>query len=209
MTEEQKQTIEVFNRTAKRYSETIARLDNYNHTYDYLAARIMNDSTVLELACGPAHISAYIAARKKINVIGFDLSEEMLKIARRTVPGGRFIMQSIIDFNLEEKADIIINGFGLPYLDSSEVKHCITRSAEALKTGGLIYVSFMNGDKKLFETPSFSDDSSILIHYHDMNTIENELTHAGIVIDKRWELDYFESDGSITKDVVIIGEKSV
>lgn len=205
---EQMQTIETFNKSAMQYETTIAQLQNYNQTYDFLTERLNDEQTVLDLACGPANISKYLLKEKKLNIIGYDLSDEMLRIAKMNIPNGRFINTSIINFNTEEKVDIVLNGFGLPYLNEDQALSCLNDTYEVLKDNGLLYLSFMNGNTCKIETPSFSPADKILIHYHQKEIIIQNLKHIGFKILKNWEIDYKETDGSITKDIILIAIKS-
>jgi len=116
----QLQTIETFNASAARYERSIAQLLNYNHTYDFLIDELCDDQRVLDLACGPANISRYLLKKKKLHITGIDLSDEMLSIARKNIPDGTFLKQSILDFDISGKADLVLNGFGLPYLNMDQ-----------------------------------------------------------------------------------------
>ena len=207
MTPDQLSTIETYDRAAKRYDETIAKLPNYDESYEYLAQTLADGDRVLELACGTAQISEYISKRKQISVTGFDLSEEMLAIARKRIPDGTFESRSIIDFSVNEKFDAVISGFGIPYLDDAQTVQCLTRAHAALRDGGLLYLSFMHGDSSGTETPSFCPDGSIYVYYHRESFIRGELERIGFDIIRQWEIPYSEPDGSITKDIVMAGKK--
>jgi len=205
---EQKQTIETFNKSAMQYETTIAQLQNYNQTYDFLIEKLNDGQTVLDLACGPANVSKYLLKEKKLNIIGYDLSDEMLRIAKINIPDGKFLNTSIINFNTEEKVELVLNGFGLPYLDKDQAISCLSKTYEVLKDDGLLYLSFMDGNICKLETPSFSATDKILIHYHQKDIIVKKLKNIGFNILKDWEINYKETDGSITKDIILIAIKS-
>jgi len=204
---QQLDTIEVYDRSAARFQATIAKLENYNETYDCLLSCLRDGDSVLDLACGPGNISRYLATRKRLRVTGFDLSAGMLAIARETVPGGSFHQRSIIDFNLAETYDTVINGFGLPYLDDRQAVQSLRSSAAALSPRGTLYLSFMEGDGCRLETPSFNHDVRLLVHYHRQATVIRTLEALGLAVMRKWELDYLEEDGSVTKDVIIIAQR--
>ena len=204
---QQLDTIEVYDRSAARFQATIAKLKNYNETYDSLLSCLRDGDAILDLACGPGNISRYLATRKRLRVTGFDLSAGMLAIARETVPGGSFHQRSIIDFSLAETYDAVINGFGLPYLDDRQAVQSLRSSAAALSPRGALYLSFMDGDGCRLETPSFNHDVRLLVHYHRRATVIRTLGALGLAVMKEWELDYLEEDGSVTKDVVIIAQR--
>jgi predicted TPR repeat methyltransferase len=203
----QKVTIESYNNSAKEFTEKIASLNNYQDTYDYLLNTLKENDYILDLACGPAQINKYIKEKINVNITGIDLSDEMLKIARKNILDGNFINSSIITFKNNMKYDLVINGFGIPYLNSEQVIECINNSVLMLKIHGHIYISFMEGNKEGFETTSFGGKNKFYLYYHKKENIINLLEQSGIKIKKIYELDYKEMDGKITNDIVLIGEK--
>jgi len=208
MKQEQILTIETFNISADRYEATIAQLQNYNQTYDFLLGLILPKQTVLDLACGPANISKYLIERKELNIIGYDLSEEMLKIAACNIPDGKFFNSSILNLSIQYKVEVVVIGFGLPYLDENQAMTCLSKTYEVLEDNGILYLSFMEGNSSKLEIPSFCPNGKILIHYHNKEFIMRSLIDIGFKIAKEWEIDYKEADGSITKDIILIAVKS-
>jgi SAM-dependent methyltransferase len=208
MNENQKSTIQAYNESAERFSNTIGKLANYDHTYDFIFSLIQENARVLDLACGPANISAYLLKKKKLAITGFDLSEKMLAIAQENIPDGIFKQQSIIEFRVNELFDLVILGFGLPYLNPTQAASCLRHVYDAIKPGGIFYLSFMDGDKEGFESTSFSPDKQFYLFYHRTESIMKLLEELGFFIIKTWALDYREPNGSITTDSIIVCRKS-
>ncbi|MDR0306236.1 MAG: class I SAM-dependent methyltransferase [Chitinispirillales bacterium] len=204
----QENTIKSYDISAKEFIEKIALLNNYNNTYDYLIKILKENDNILDLACGPAQISKYIKDRINVNITGVDLSNEMLKIANKNIPDGVFTNESIITYNSKINYNLIIIGFGIPYLNKEQTIKCIQNSITMLKNNGHIYISFMDGNKEGFEKTSFGKDNEFYIYYHKKEEIENILENNGIKIKKKYELKYNEMDGKITKDIILIGEKT-
>ncbi len=207
MTDLQLKTIESYNKTAQNYELTIAQLSNYDHTYDYLADLLNNGNLVLDLACGSAKISRYIAAKKNLQVTGVDLSDEMLEIARMKLPDGIFYKSSIIDFQKEEKYHAVIIGFGLPYLNQEQTVQCLQNAIKLIHDHKYLYISFMQGTGHRVEKTSFGGDNEFLLYYHDAELIKKTLKNTKASIIKEYEIPYTEADGSITKDIIIIAQK--
>lgn len=65
----------------------------------------------------------------------------------------------------------------------------------------------MDGNSEGFEKTSFGGEESYYIYYHKKEDIKNVLMNNGIKTEKEFILDYKESDGRITKDVIFIGKK--
>ena len=206
MNKNQIETIESYNQSSKDFMDKIGSLKNYNETYDYLINLLNENDNVLDLACGPAQISRYLLDRININITGVDLSVEMLKIAKNNIPNGIFINYSIVTFKPDISYNLIILGFGIPYLDKNQTIQCIKNSASMLIDNGYIYISFMDGDNEGFEETSFGGKNKFYIYYHKKENIKNILEDNGIEIIKEYAIDYNEKDGRITKDIILIGK---
>lgn len=63
------------------------------------------NSDVLELGCGTAE--NLLPFSKNYNIAGIDISEGMLKIAKKKIPAGKFYRGDISGFNLDKKFDFI------------------------------------------------------------------------------------------------------
>ena len=151
MDNKQLSTIKSYDNTASEFMKKIGSLNNYNETYDFIIKLLNKGDDVLDLACGPAQISKYINDKIKINITGVDLSNEMLKIAKNNIPNGNFIQNSIIDFKNNLEYNLIIIGFGIPFLNKDQTEECIKNSITMLKNNGYFYISFMEGNKQGFQ----------------------------------------------------------
>ena len=67
----------------------------------------------------------------------------------------------------------------------------------------------MDGDKEGFEQTSFGGNNQFYIYYHRKEDIKNILIKNEIEIKKEYVIDYNEPDGTVTKDIIIIGGKQL
>jgi len=208
MRKELKNTIISYNIAALDYENTIAKLDNYNETYNYFCKSIKPNDTILDLACGPANISCNIINQlPNVQITGIDLSEKMIEVAKQKIPSGNFFVNDIIHFKSDKPFDAIILGFALPYLNKIEIEELFKNINHNIVHNGKLYLSFMAGSKEGFEVPSFNQTVELYIYYHEKTEIQSILDRNQFIIQKEWELDYIEIDGSITKDIVLIAQK--
>lgn len=207
------ENINAYDKSAKAFDEKIGTLSNYDEAYDFLLTHLETNDEVLDLACGPGNIGRYLVNKiPSLSITGIDLAPAMLEVAKQNVPSGNFICSNITDFIIPtsttdksaKQYDVVINGFGLPYLSGEEVVKSFKQSAMHLKKGGIFYISFMEGDKVQKEHPSFNPEITLTVTYHPQKKIESILEDTGFSIIKKYNLDYKESDGSITTDVVLI-----
>jgi ubiquinone/menaquinone biosynthesis C-methylase UbiE len=205
----QMDTIKSYNNTANNFNDKIGSLKNYHNTYEFIVKLLKDNDNILDLACGPAQISKYIKNRINVNITGVDLSEEMIIIANKNIPDGKFIKDSIITFRENMEFDLIIIGFGIPYLNENQIIECIKNCEIMLKKKSNIYISFMEGYREGYEKTSVGGENKFYVYYHKKEKIIGILKENGIKIIMEYELDYKEMDGRITKDVILIGEKLV
>lgn len=200
----QQSTIAAFGHAAEKYAATIGSLANYNTTYDALLQLLPAESQVLDLACGPGNVARYLLERKSLRITGFDLAEPMLEIAQSQVPNAHFEKRSMLELAGTGPFDAIVCAFGLPFLDRSQRPAFYAQVASALQRGGLLYISFMEGDHAGFERTHFSPDHEIYFHYHRKAEVVQELHALQFDLLQEWSLDFMLGNGSKLEDNVLI-----
>jgi SAM-dependent methyltransferase len=69
---------------------------------DLFASFARPKGTVLDLGCGPGHVSKYLAARG-LRMHGIDIAPEMIGLARTRVPEATFAVGDLLDLQLEDE----------------------------------------------------------------------------------------------------------
>ena len=201
-------TIIAYDKIAGIYAYKFMNFEIYIKRIKEFIKFLDSEDNILDLGCGPGNAGKQLTlSGKDISVTGIDLSEEMIKIAKLNVPDATFYCQDIrtINFN-EESFDAIILSFCIVHLSDDEMVELIEKVSGYLKENGKLYLSFLEGRKKGFETTSFSKEA---IFFNDYLTEEVELIldNNGIEILKITKQDYPEPDGIFTTDVFIFAEK--
>ena len=200
----------IYEKYSSRFFDKIASLSNYSKTYDRLLEYLKVNSSILDLACGPGNISKYLKDKyADLSITGIDFLERMLDLARKNIPDGKFIIGDISTLELDEKFDVVIFGFGLPYLNIDEFENLLYRIKESLVDNGFFYLSFMDGDRSGFEKTSFTGSELLYTYFHPEKSVRELLLNCGFIILDEFVLDYEESDGSVTKDIVYISRRSI
>jgi len=202
------QNIKAYNKNASRFASRFAEFSPYLNSMDDFIKLLKHDCSCLDLACGPGNFSARIASRLEgSKITGVDISSSMINLAKSAVPTGDFRCMNILEVQFDDaQFDAVLLSFCIVHLNNDEAATAIKNSARFLKSGGLLYISFMEGKTDGFEKTSFSDDE-IYFHYHNEKDIIKLMNENGLRVVKRFSQDYPESDGSITKDVFIFGGK--
>ena len=119
------------------------------------------------------------------------------------------LVPNIID-EINEKFDVIICGFCMPYLSKIECSKLIQDSANLLNPDGLFYMSTMDGEYENsgLETTSFSGEGSMFITYHQSFFLKEQLNKFGFEVLDLIRKKYLEADGVSLTDMIFIARKN-
>jgi ubiquinone/menaquinone biosynthesis C-methylase UbiE len=85
--DKQLHTVNIYNQYVKEYIAKFMNFDLYNDTFDYFLKLLPRESNILELGCGPGNVVKYFSTRRRdLNILGVDLSLEMIKQAEKINP---------------------------------------------------------------------------------------------------------------------------
>jgi ubiquinone/menaquinone biosynthesis C-methylase UbiE len=138
--------------------------NNPNNPRNILLSKIKNmDSKLLEIAVGTAKNSILIAKQNpKIDIIGIDLSEEMLEIARSKIRKEHIENIELIKMNGTDMAfrnetfDFIIVSLLLHEIPENVSNIILHECIKVLKNNGKLYVIEWGEPKKIFQKIIFS-----------------------------------------------------
>jgi len=201
-------TIIAYDKIAGIYAYKFMNFELYTKRIKEFIEFLNVKDNILDLGCGPGNVGKQLTlCGKDISVTGIDLSEQMIKLAKQNVPNATFHCQDIrtIDFR-EESFDAIILSFCIVHLSDDEMVNLIENVSRYLKKNGKLYLSFLEGSKKGFETTSFSKEAIFFNHYLT-EEVELILEDNGFDIFNVIKQDYPEPDGTLTTDVFIFAKK--
>ena len=97
-----------------RYKNFSKVYDIFSTNYDWclgfieevIRDYVIDPKSILELACGTGNILHHFTGRYE--VAGLDISTSMLEQARKKLPDVPFFQNDMVDFNLENKYDVIL-----------------------------------------------------------------------------------------------------
>ena len=121
--------------------------------YEILKQEGLKPRTAVDLACGTGSVTA-ILARKGLQVIGVDMSEEMLTVASQKAgdihPAPWFICQCLQELRLPRAVDMAVCALdSLDYITNpADCKEAIRRTYKYLNPGG-IFIFDVNTPEKL------------------------------------------------------------
>ena len=104
---------------------------------DTFVALLPPGRSILDLGCGPGITANRLAAR--FDVLGIDISERQIALARQAVPHGRFLVADMtsVDLPAQEFAGVVAL-FSLIHLPLSDLAPTLARIAAWLRPGGVL-----------------------------------------------------------------------
>jgi SAM-dependent methyltransferase len=139
-------TVEFYDRYVAAYFQEWKNNDLLLPLLRLLVARSGAEHRVLDLGCGPG-----VESRRLVdlgaNVVGVDLSEPSLEIARGHVPEATFIRMDAMDLTFPtESFDAILESAVLFHFTDEEQTRILTRLRQILRSGGVLLSIYMTGD---------------------------------------------------------------
>ena len=203
------ETFETWDKVAKLYEDKFMDLDLYNDTYDVFCDLLSKkNSTVLEIGCGPGNITRYLLAKRPdLEILGTDISPNMIELAKRNCPTAKFeLADSRKIETITSRFDGIVCGFCLPYLSELDVEKFVFDCKNLLNENGVIYLSFVEGEKEKSGYQQGSSGDRTYFYYHNLEHLTRllDLNHFGNlnVIRKRYE----KNDKTEEVHTIIIAE---
>ena len=203
-------TVATFNRLADRYAEKYFHLGTYDRFLARFANRIeLYGASVLDVACGPGTVSAYLAkVRPDLQLVGIDLAEGMVKQAKLRVPSAKFWVKDCRYIGeLQQVFDAAVFAFGLSYLRDDDAAQFFTSLNAILADSALLYLATITGDpsRSGFETSSRGD--SIYLEYRSVSDIVSMVERAGYKVDFMEVIASPANASKPTQDLILIAQR--
>lgn len=112
--------------------------------FNYFCELLPKEGYILDLGSGTGLPYSKLLIEKGFNVLGIDLSSEMIKIAQKNVPEANFKDMSMTDLNYNEEFDGIFSSYSLLHLNPQLFKETAKRIVQSLKKGAFFYLC-LNG----------------------------------------------------------------
>jgi cyclopropane fatty-acyl-phospholipid synthase-like methyltransferase len=135
-----------YDRIAARYAETRDQASSVPYL-EKLEGRLAADSLILDLGCG----AGLPVDRRLINhghrVIGVDISDAMLTLARRNVPEASYRLRDMATLKQDEySVDAVVSFFAMFHIDRRYHRDLLCGIRSYLQEGGLILVTTGRSD---------------------------------------------------------------
>lgn len=140
MDESKRRTIQTYQDKATElaaYFDTVGlREPDIARAFSFISSK---NPRVVEIGCGNGRDAAIILKYTK-NYLGFDISEGMIKLARKSNPSGSFIVADVENYDFEKNIDIVFTFASLLHSPRESVKTIFERIYSALNPGGIVAI---------------------------------------------------------------------
>ena len=210
MTDRTAQAIAVFDSNAQLYQDKFMDVTLYSESLDVFCNALKKpNAAILELACGPGNVTHYLLSnRPDFEIIGTDLSINMLELAKENNPSASFQLMDCRDLHrIKDRYDGIVAGFCLPYLSQEEAKKLIHDASKILNANGALYISTMEDDYGRSGLQTGSNGSQVFMHYHQADYLTKFCIDEGFRILHMSRKEYIDHAGRPVKDLLLVAVK--
>ena len=136
-----------FDAIGERYDDVFPHKSGQIIATQWMIDRLASGARVLDLGCGSGVPTAGMLAESGIEVVGIDVSTEMLALARRNVPTGRFVAMDVMELDDSlGRFDGACAFFSLLMLRRADIPVVLRRVRSVLQPGGLVTIGMVEGD---------------------------------------------------------------
>lgn len=202
-------SVKTYDYCAGVYEERFMDITSYKDEVDKFCRHLLSfRSRILDLGCGPGNYSKYLSDNGFRNITGVDLSDEMIRRAKKNVPEANFLTADVRALKMEPSSfHGVLSSFCIPYLSYHDTEKLIGDIATLLKPSGTFYLSCMEGTHAGFEQTSFSGEMAVYIYYYTEEFLVGAMEDKGLQVESVTRLPYFEPEGRMSTDLVIMAHK--
>ena len=204
-------SVATFDRLADRYAEKYFHLDLYDRYLERFVKRIEpQGASVLDVACGPGNVSAYLArARPDLKLVGIDLAEGMVRQARLRVPSAKFWVKDCRHIEgLEQVFDASAFAFGLSYLTDEDANGFFTSLNATVADSAMLYLSTITGESSWSGLETSSSGDRVYLKYRSVAEVVSMVERAGYRVDFTEVIASPANAPKPTQDLILIAQRA-
>jgi ubiquinone/menaquinone biosynthesis C-methylase UbiE len=182
----------VAERYATEYFNELDRKPFDRELLDTFADSVRGQGLVCEIGCGPGQIARYLQDRG-LKMHGVDLSDEMVKCARRLNPDISFEQGDMLALNAADESFAgIVSFYAVIHLKREDITRALTEMRRVLRPGGKLLVSFHGGEGELHRDEWYDQPVSIDVTLFRSDEMRNYLDEAGFEVEGIAEREPYE-----------------
>jgi SAM-dependent methyltransferase len=185
-----------YDSAADAYAEHLATELDHKPLDRHLLNRFAEDARgrglVAELGCGPGQIARYLQ-EQGVNVIGIDLSPEMVRVATGLHPGIEFRVGDMNQLDLPDASLAgIVAFYSIVHFSPAELGAVFQQVRRVLVPGGLALISFHIGDEVIHLDDLYGSPVSLDFRFHVPSVVIEALRCAQLAVIEHVEREPYE-----------------
>lgn len=179
--------IKCYNTTAGKYATE--RIDEiYKNNFDSLLLKEFalinkNKGTCADFGCGPGHTTKFLYENGLVDIIGIDISSEMVKTAKRIFPQIKFECGNLLNLSYKENSfTSAIAFYSIVHFSYDQVKIAFQEVNKVLKNKGQFLLAFHVGDGREHFDKAGNLDINIDLYFFQTDKIIELLKATGFTI---------------------------
>ena len=163
--------------------------------------KILNDfsgyfntgDVIYDIGCGPSGHIGYYLHKKGLEVIGIDISDNCIEIAKLFHPTMKFIRMNMFKMDINDNsADGIISYYSIIHTPKKYIDKILMEYRRILKKGGIILLTVKEGNSEGLEENFLETGKHIFFSYFTKDEIKHCLQNNGfniLLIESRTPLE--------------------
>lgn len=171
-----KNVLDCYNKTAKAYAQNFYE-ELAGKPFDRLMLQRLvqehkNDGSFLDLGVGPGQTTQYLSKLGIQDIIGTDLSPEMVKIAKQLSPNIHFEVANMLDLvYTDNKFRVITAFYAIVHFNYDEITQALSEIYRILEPKGQFLFSFHVGVEEHHLKEFLEQDVDIRFYYFELDKI--------------------------------------
>jgi SAM-dependent methyltransferase/N-acetylglutamate synthase-like GNAT family acetyltransferase len=175
---------------------------------DRLIEKTSGPGMICDLGCGPGQVSGYLH-RRSVKVCGIDLSDEMVRRARRLNPNILYQQGDMRALNeIEDETYKGIAAFySIIHVPHQSVTEALCEIKRVLCSGGTLLITFHIGQKTIHLDEWWGKKVSLDFHFFETDEMKGYLAAAGFELEEAIERDPYPEIEVQTQRAYIFARK--
>lgn len=160
----------------------------------------LKGNEILDVGCGIGHLTNYMV-EKGFCVTGIDLSDEMLKIAKKKYPGISFVKMDMRRVSFHQRYDGISLLYSLIHLTKDEVRCLLREYYDLLKDDGKMLIILQKGKGEEIVVEPLDNTLEMFVNYYSLDEV------IELLEDCKFRVIYYDSceseEGSLSHEKLV------
>lgn len=180
---------ETYNLIAEDWHRDHTQDDWWMEGTDAFIKELPEGARVLDVGCGSGVKSEYLIAHG-LKVVGVDISDKLLEIAKREVPEGEFRELSMLNLDsMPDTFDGVFAQASLLHIPKKDVEGAVKKMADRLVGGGFLYVAVKetregSPNEEILKEKDYGYEYERFFSYFTIEELEQYFRNAGTEIIK-------------------------